>query len=120
MAAYGMLLTDELTPDGMTYHIAAKAALRLELDRVATEAANQTTTSDSQEEEANDENEDDSEAVKNESCVQLDLTKVMELCVKCFELEPKLGTKSYRVIVTSLLSEVGHTFILCCVCDIML
>ncbi len=134
MAAYDLLLSDEWTPDGMTYNIAARAALQLELDGISMETTNQNSSAisgDDSEVAKNDSEGDDSEAAKNESegddseaakneseggveaaksesdvAQGLDLTKTLELCAKCSQLEPRLGTKTYRVIVTRLLKEV--------------
>ena len=121
MAAYDLLLSDEWTPDGMTYNIAARAALQLELDRISMETTNQNSSaiagddsevakneSEGDSEAAKNESEGDVEAAKSESDVAqgLDLTKTLELCAKCSQLEPRLGTKTYRVIVTRLLKEV--------------
>ncbi len=140
MVAYDLLLSDEWTPDGMTYNIAARATLQLELNRIALEATNPNSSADTTQNEtggdsdvaknqsegdveaAKNESEGDVEAAKNESegdveapksesdvARGLDLTKTLELCDKCSELEPRLGTKTYRVIVTRLLAEVCMT-----------
>ncbi len=103
MATYELLLADKYTPDAITYYIIARTALRYELDCVAMETTNQDTANEKKI------SENDLEAAKDEIGVKLDLTKVMELCDKCRQLEPKLGTKTYRVIVTTLLSEVRHS-----------
>ncbi len=129
MAAYDLLLSDEWTPDGMTYNIAARAALQLELNRIALEATSHNSSADTTQNEtggdsdvAKNESEGDVEAAKNESegdveapksesdvARGLDLTKTLELCDKCSVLEPRLGTKTYRVIVTRLLTEVCNS-----------
>lgn len=109
MAAYSLLQSDKLSPNGITYYLAARAALQLELDRVAMETtANNLEAENNSEdilEAAKTESEVTDEAPKNES-VGLDLTETMELSEKCSQLEPKLGTKTYRMVVTKLMLKV--------------
>ena len=136
MSAYELLLSDEWDPDGMTYYMAAKAALHLELEKVKgaavgnpKEALNDKETIkkedsvDVVEEETKLEAEDKESTAESESSDPmkddlettevieiidgLDLTKTLELCEQCFQLEPKLGTKSYRIVFAILLNRVS-------------
>ena len=99
LAAFDLLISDELIPDGMTYHLATKASLFYSLEALKKKEDIETGMENEQ-------------SVEGAESVELELDRTLEYWEKCRQLEPKFGTKTLRIIIDTLLSRVSALFVL--------